>query len=120
MSLGLQRYLTSARRADMRFCLITAHSRWGTRDSYRNRICRFVDLMGEESYVTVLDRRPLLYLGFIQDAGMEQRWGTINQFRKAFDDLREMARNRYSRNPYIVIMDFDPQRGAQTAGTTRR
>ena len=111
MSLGLQRYLMSARRADIRFCLITEHSRWGTRADYRKRISRFVDLMGKESYQTVLDRRPLLYLGFIQDAGMEQRWGTIDEFRKAVDDLREMVRNKYSRNPYIVLMDFDPQRG---------
>ena len=25
--------------------------------------------------------------------------------------FREMVRNKYSRNPYIVLMDFDPQRG---------
>jgi len=110
MSLALKHYLASEHNADIRFCLITEHSRWGSRDSYRERMRRFIRLMAEKSYQTVLSGRPLLYLGFIQDDGIRQRWGGIDEFRKAVDEFRAMAREGGLGNPYIVIMDFSPDR----------
>jgi hypothetical protein len=111
MSLGLKYYLSSERRTSIRFCLITEHSRWGDRNNYGERIRRFVQLMGEDTYLTVQGGRPLLYLGFIQDDGVKKRWGAIEEFRKAVDALRAMARQRGLANPYIVIMEFNPERG---------
>lgn len=110
MSLGLKHYLSSAHRSDIHFCLITESGLWGSRDNYRDRIRRFVHLMGEGSYQTVLAGRPLLYLGFIEDDGVQKRWGGIAGFRIAVDELRSMAGERGLGNPYIVIMDFSPDR----------
>jgi len=109
MSLGLKLYLASERKREIRFCLITEHGRWGTRNSYRERIARFASLMREETYRKVLSR-PLLYLGFIRDDALTRDWGSIEEFRKAVDDLRAEARQNGAGDPYIVIMDFDPRR----------
>lgn len=110
MSLGLTHFLASEHKRGMRFCLITEHGRWGTKDNYRDRIERFAALMAEKSYLKLQNGRPLLYLGFIKDDGIRERWGTIEQFRKAVDDLRKIAKHRGLGDPYIVIMDFNPER----------
>lgn len=110
MSLSLKLYLASKRKREIRFCLITEHGQWGNRSTYRERISRFASLMREETYHKVLDGRPLLYLGFIRDEAVTRDWGSIEEFRKAVDDLRADAGRHDAANPYIVVMDFDPRR----------
>ncbi len=88
MSLGLKYYLSSRHRNHIRFCLITEQSRWGTRSNHKAGIDRIVQLMGETNYQTVLDGRPLFYLGFIDDETTRRNWGTEAEFRTAIDELR--------------------------------
>lgn len=115
MSLGLKHYLASRRKRGLRFCLITEQARWGTAQNYRPHIDRFVRLMTEPSYQKALGNRPLLYLGFIDDAWVDRAWGGLDRFRQAVDEMRSLARERGAGNPYLVILDFDPQRGKRLA-----
>jgi len=115
MSQGLKLYLSSTRKRDIRFCLITEHGRWGNRPTYRGKIKRFVELMADASYQKVAGGRPLLYLGFLREEGIRQNWGSVQEFRRAVDEFRALAKQAGLANPYVVIMDFQPERGKQLA-----
>jgi hypothetical protein len=67
--------------------------------------------MAQPGYLQVLDRRPVLYLGFIDDAKLQRHWGGAGGFRRVVDGLRAAARSKALGNPYIVVMDFSPERG---------
>jgi hypothetical protein len=113
MSIGMKLYLASEHKHDIRFCLITELGRWGTKQTYPEKIRRFAGLMKEETYQKVLDGRPLIYLGFISDDIVARNWGSLEELRKAVDELRRLAREADLGDPYIVIMDFTPVRGRQ-------
>jgi hypothetical protein len=105
MSLGLANYLKSRRKRGLRFCLISEQQRWGGPDTYEGHTRRLVALMRMPSYLRVAGARPLLYLGFISDETTASRWGGIQGFRKAVDDMRRLARESGAGDPYIAIMD---------------
>jgi len=105
MSLGLKNYLNNPHKRGLRFCLISEEERWGGPDTWRMHAQRLTTLMRNPAYLRVLDRRPLLFLGFISDETTRLRWGGIQAFREAVDGLRGMARDSGSGDPYIVIMD---------------
>lgn len=102
MSLGLKFYLSSPHKHDIHFCLTVEAGR------LRAMIQRIVRAMGDESYQKVLQDRPLLYLGFVRNE-------TITTLKEALDTLKAEARKSGAGNPYIVIMDFRPERGRQLA-----
>jgi hypothetical protein len=108
MSLSLKRYLSSTHKNEIQFCLITELSRWGTKSAHREQIARYASMMKEPTYFKTPTGRPLFYLGFLNDACVTQAWGSVEELRKAVDELRELAGN-----PYIVIMDFSPVKGAK-------
>lgn len=107
MSLGLKRYLSSSRRGRIRFCLITESHRWRDPDYVK----RLADLMSKPGYLTVLSGRPVLYLGFLTPDRIRTDWGDGRTLRSLIDGFRGSVKSRVGRNPYIVIMDFDPRRG---------
>jgi hypothetical protein len=113
MSLGLNHYLSSQHRRDIRFCLITELGRWGNPQTYPGMVARLASLMREDTYQKVANRRPLLYLGFVQDEALAKVWGGVTGLRKAVDALREAARGNGAGDPYVVIMDFNPVHGAK-------
>lgn len=115
MSLGLKYYLSSPRKKEINFCLITECARWGGKGSYREKLQRFVSLMSEASYQKVLGERPLIYIGFIRDEYIQRQWGSLDQFRRIVDEFRATAQRAGLGNPYIVVMDFSPQRGKSLA-----
>ncbi len=107
MSLGLKRYLSSAKRDKVRFCLVTEGPRW--RDAkFRQRV---QGLMAEPGYLKVQGNRPVLYLGFLKQADIEQQWGDVAAFRRALDDFRAALGARGLGDPYLVVMDFSPVLG---------
>jgi len=114
MSLALKTYLASARKADIRFCLLTECSRWGTPDANRSKVERFLTLMAEPSYQRVLGGRPLLYVGFVRDEWLAV-WGGAAGARKLFDAFRADAQKAGLGNPYIVLMEFSAARGRKLA-----
>ncbi len=111
MSLGLKRYLASARRGRIGFCLVTECGRWGDPAF----VARLVALMREKGYRTVLDGRPLLYLGFIDEAKVRKHWKDTAGFRKVLDGFRRQAADAGLEDPYVTIMDFHPDRGKRWA-----
>lgn len=107
LSLALKLYLESPKRGDMKFCLITEHSRWKD-DAY---VARLADLVAEKGYVTVADGRPLLYMGFLKTRTIEKNWGSTAGFRKVIDRWKRSVESRGLKTPYVVIMDFSPEAG---------
>ena len=108
MSISLHRYLSSKQKNEIQFCLVTELSRWGTKARHRDRIARYAALMKEPTYFKTPAGRPLFYLGFLNEASVQEAWGSVEELRKAVDELRALAGN-----PYIVIMDFSPAQGAR-------
>ncbi len=108
MSLGLARYLTSAQRGRLPFCCLSEATRW-RKPEY---VARLVGLMAEPGYLTVLGGRPVLYLGFLSPT-IEQQWGNRPAFRAVLDEFRAAVRARGLGAPYVVIMDFNAERGRE-------
>jgi len=111
MSLGLKRYLSSAKRKKMHFCLLTEVDRWNNPASVE----RITRLMQEPGYQTVLQNRPLLYLGFFDNADFARQWGTVQAFRAVLDTLRATLHTKGLGDPYIVILDFSATQAAKWA-----
>jgi len=109
MSLGLQRYLSSRQREKIGFCLLTEAPRWHD-PAFVERVTR---LMQEPGYQTVLQHRPLLYLGFLDEAQIAKQWTTVQAFREVLDTLRMTLRAKSMGDPYLVILDFSPTHGAK-------
>jgi len=114
MSLALKLYLTSTRKRGLRFCLLTEIGKWGTPETHRPKVERFLKLMAQPTYQCVLGDRPLIYVGFVKDAWLTA-WGGASGARKLFDEFRADARKAGLGNPYIVLMDFTPPRGGKLA-----
>jgi hypothetical protein len=106
LSLALQRYLTSSIRSKIKFCLIVECSRW-RQQSFVDRVA---SMLSEPGYLRVLDNRPLLYLGFIEEKRLKPFNG-IEGFRKVLDRFRASLATKGLPKPYIVIMDFHPPQG---------
>jgi hypothetical protein len=105
MSLGLDNYLRNPRKRGLRFCLITEQARWSGPDAYLGHARRLAALMRDPAYLRLAGGRPLLFLGFIYDESTTTRWGGIQGFRKAVDELRRLVRASGAGDPYIAIMD---------------
>ncbi len=114
MSDGLAFYLSSARKQELRFCAIASPNTFGNAQQFRGRMARIVRLIGEPSYQTVLEGRPLLYLFNVSDAWV-QAWGGEASARQLFDDLRGAVQAAGHGNPYLVVMDFSPAHGKRIA-----
>lgn len=106
LSLALDRYLNSPIRSKIRFCLIAECERW-CNPAFVDRVVR---LMQEPGYQTVLDRRPMLYFGFIEEEKLG-RFGGIEGLRKSLDAFRARIAGLGLGRPYIVVMDFDARLG---------
>ncbi len=116
LSDALKLHLSSRHRKDIRFAMILEAGRAGNATAFHERMQRFVRLMREPNYCRVAGRRPLFFLGFVQDAHIEA-WGGPEQARKLWQGFREEVRKAGAGDPYIVLMDFTPQRARQLAET---
>ena len=111
MTEALDLYLKSKNRQDINFCLIIEAGRFV-------RICskpeRIISLMKEPTYQKVMGNRPLLYIGFIKDEWIESLGG-ISEVSQLFHEFRGTLQKAGIENPYVVIMDFQPERGKKLA-----
>lgn len=107
MSLGLRTYLRAANRQKLGFALITELSRWGDARSHGTHADRFVRLMREPGYQRTPDGRPVLFLGFVTAALLDQRFGGAAGLRRVIDDLRTRARAAGLAEPYVVLLEAD-------------
>ena len=114
MSLALSLYLSSQHRNDIHFCMVAGPGCLGAPKDGGGRIARLARLMAEPNYQKVLGNRPLFYIGFIEDKWIEA-WGGPGCGHELFDSLRAQAKQLGAGNPYIVIMDFNPEHGKKLA-----
>ncbi len=110
MSLGLQSYLRAANRELISFALLTELDKWGDSNSYRPKIERFARLLREPTYLHTTDGRPVLFLGFVTDAAIQQRFGGIEGLRRVLDEFRALTSADGSASPFVVLLSSDLKR----------
>lgn len=111
MRIGLEQYLASPRKGEVKFCLIIEQGRWPrlTEGDW------LLETLAEPSYLRVLGGRPLLYLGFIKEETTLKQFGSWDRFRASVDELRERVRAAGLGDPYLTIMDFSAAKAADHA-----
>lgn len=108
LSAALELYLRRATSA-LKFCLITEAPRWST-PGFLDRVVR---LTADERYVRTSDGRPLLYLGFLEDKYMNEKWGGRAGMRAEIDRVRKWIEKSARANPFIALMEFNPTRAGE-------
>lgn len=105
MSLGLQTYLRSTAANKPRFALIADLAGWGGSTVYQPVMKRYLKLMGEGAYQRTPQGRPLFFLLFVNDDGLNSRFGGRAGFAKVLDEFRRGAKEAGVGDPYIVLLD---------------
>lgn len=111
LSLGLKRYLSSAHKADINFCL-NLQGEWESRGgpgAWPEKVRRYVSYFQEPTYQTVLKGRPLVFLYSVEGLVGPGRFETWETARAAFDQLRAAAGEAGVGNPYIVAQGWSPE-----------
>src|SRR5215467_4849551 len=90
-SAGLNLYLKSSHKQDIRFCMIVEHLD-------NNTVNRLVDYFKDASYLKVLGDRPLVYMIGPQSLN-DPSWPTAKE---AIQQLRRSALRAVGKNPYLV------------------
>jgi hypothetical protein len=116
MSRSFRFYLSSARKSRVNFSLRSRPRQMGRPGDYSGQIARFVQHMKDPSYQKVAGNRPLFYIGFLTQE-VDEHWGGAAAFRAAIDGLRAEAVKAGLANPYIAVMEFNPERAKQYADT---
>lgn len=114
LSDALKLHLASKRRAEVKLCSILEAGRSGNAAQFAERMRRFVDLMRDPIYCTVTGKRPLFFVGFVDDKYIEA-WGGREQAHKLWDGFRAAVKAAVGQEPYLVLMDFSPVRGKELA-----
>lgn len=109
LSDALKLHMSSRRRMDVRFCMILEAGRAGDAASFETRTERFIQLMKERNYCRLRHRRPLFFLGFVEDKHIEA-WGGLEGARTLWQRFRQRAVAAGVGDPYLVLMDFHPSR----------
>jgi len=116
MSRSFNFYLSSARKPSLNFALFTRPRQMGSPDAYPQKLARYVRLMQNPSYQKAQGNRPLVFVGFLGNE-VDTLWGGAEAFRAAIDLLRKEAMRAGLANPYIVVMDFSPERAKSHVDT---
>lgn len=115
MTRSLDLYLKSRRRGPLKYCLILmAGPHLGPRDEWPATVDYLVERFRERHYVKVLGNRPLVYW-FDWDRYVPH-WGSEEAGKDALRLLRERTRAAGLGDPYMALMTFWPQKGAEQAG----
>lgn len=111
LSISLRNYLRSSSRKEINFCAISEEGRFTRQDvAYQLYIER---LMKEPGYQTVMNGRPLWYIGFIDPLSVVKNWGSFRNFKMMIDEIRIKTIKAGLKNPYVVLMDFSAKLGKQ-------
>ena len=123
LSRALSLYLSSPRRASLRFCMLGQSSAWAdptTSDGYSSTFHRDIGMMSEAGYVQVANGRPLY---FVLDANAASL-GSLPSggVGAAITTIRTRAMAAGAGNPYIIwlsgaaLADYDNTAAAIAAG----
>jgi hypothetical protein len=110
MSIGLDLYLSSAKKSKIKFCLILGASALGPTSDWPNKIDRFVEYFKDPSYQKI-GNRPLVYLFNPRQYYVINPFGSWDKMKEAFDDLRKEAQKAGLASPYYVVQVFGPNDG---------
>lgn len=113
MNYGLDLYLGSERRQQLRFCLLLQSGHLATDATWPGLRDQLVAWFREPTYQRVLGDRPLLYLYLNAPDGLQRRFGSIENARRAFDEVREAARTAGAGDPYCVLLSWTPTIAAE-------
>jgi hypothetical protein len=113
MSKGLKLFLSSSVNSKIDFCILCGLGLWGTKDNPSSVLNWHTELMSKANYQTVLDNRPLYFLGFLSDSLIAERWGGLSQIRNTVGTLGARVKSLGRQEPYIVILDDDARRAHQ-------
>jgi hypothetical protein len=105
---GLHLYLDSTSKHLINFCMLSELTNWRNKDIAEYH----VQIMTDPSYQTVLDKRPLYFLGFLRDEAIQSGWGGRPGLRQALDAFRARIIRKGLNTPYIVILDHTPELAA--------
>lgn len=105
---GLKRYLSSKRKADIRFCLIIEANHLGPIEDWPGTIKRLVTCLQEPTYQTVAGGRPLV---FIFDPGGLEKWaGSDGAVKAMLSELDSVAIAAGLQEPYLVAQGGEAAR----------
>lgn len=113
LTAALNLYRTSSKRHLVNFAMLTGTDFFRDPANFVRVRNRFIMLMKEPGYQTVLGNRPLLFVGFVNDRQVMTEWGSHERLREAFQELRGRAMAEGLGNPYLVMMDSNPARAAK-------
>jgi hypothetical protein len=113
MSKSFNYYLSSPNKHLVKFSLIMQFLRWGDPQSYNQENKRAVDLMKEPSYQKVHANRPLFFVYKVEQDKLHKTWGGVQGFRPVIQHLRREAQAAGLGNPFIVVMEPNPERAKQ-------
>ena len=106
MYYGIKNYLASSHRNKIKFSLILQVGNALDSPSIHGELDRIKSLVTERGYLTVLDQRPVIFLGFI-----DLNPADTAVLRGALADLGSFCQEKGQGRPYYVIMDFSPAKG---------
>lgn len=113
MNYALDLYLASRRKEQVRFCLLLQSGHLAKDATWPKLRDRLVAIFREPTYQKVLADRPLLYLYLNGPDGLQRRFDSLENARRAFDGLREAARAAGSGDPYCVLLNWTPDVAAE-------
>ena len=105
MNAGLRTYLASPSKAQIGFAILSEMDKWGNRTTYRPVIERYAQLMKEPSYQKTDDGRPVFFLAFVSDSGLDSRFGGRAAFAAIVDEFKSLVRAAGQKDPYIVLLE---------------
>jgi len=111
MSNALRLYLQSTKKDQLKFCILSEIAAWAHPEITEWHI----KLIAEPTYQTVLDHRPLYFLGPFNDAFIEKNWGGLTQVRPLVEAFRQKIQTSGIANPYIVALHQDAKIAAHYA-----
>jgi hypothetical protein len=105
---GWRRYLASARKADLNFCLLLqGGSHMGPAAEWEATIAEWIGLFKEPTYQRVCGGRPLIYIFSCEN--LAPHFGSAEGAGKALQRLREASRSAGTGDPYIVAQIWPHQ-----------
>lgn len=107
MSRVLHLYLQSSRKSHMKFAINIMFPHSGF---LKSDVPYIYDLMKDNDYIKTNISRPLLFIYSIQQDVVDKEWGGAKEVRDFFVRFRDGAIKRGIGNPYIVVLDFNPER----------
>ncbi len=106
---GLRRYLASAHKSDMNFCLLLQGQHVGSASNWSATADTLVNMMKEPTYEKVLGDRPLMYV--LNASSLVSTFGSDAAAKAAMDTLRSKALSAGLGSPYIAAMEWSASQG---------